>query len=323
MTLFLHRGYSMKTLDVFNVVRGMMHVNLNNRVEETVLLAGFPRGGTTWVSEIINHRNEYRYLFEPFYPRYVPSLKNLRPKDYWRPGGNPRGVDSMAIERIIKGRIRNPWVDRFNRKVMYNKILIKDIRIHLILGWLKRRFPYLKIVLLLRHPLGVAVSLQKIGWLPGVKKYCENNELVEDYLRPFVEPMLEGQTQLERYVFSWCVEHYVPLQQLARVSDVYVCFYEWFCVNVVEETEKLFVWLGKDGRDLVESRLRKPSKMSKQHSAVNTGEDMVRRWTKSLSQEEIQRSVEILRLFRLDRIYDESPFPYVQTPISPTDLAAI
>ena len=37
----------------------------------SVFLAGSGRSGTTWLSEIINHRRGYRYVFEPFNPREV------------------------------------------------------------------------------------------------------------------------------------------------------------------------------------------------------------------------------------------------------------
>ncbi|MEJ5349170.1 MAG: sulfotransferase domain-containing protein [Desulfosoma sp.] len=311
----------MKYQDLFGVLRGMIHFRCQSGLKETVLLAGFPRGGTTWLSEIINYWNDYRYMFEPFYSRYVPSLKKLSSETYLRPGDNVPWTNLVMIDRIMTGRIRNPWIDRFNRKICYENILIKDIRIHLALGWLKERFPALKVILLLRHPFAVAVSLQKIGWRPGVKKYCRHQKLVEDYLKPYVEPMLGTRSDFERYVFSWCVEHYVPLKQFAGHPDVYVCFYEWFCMNVLKEAVKLLKWLGKPSHGLIESRLRRPSKMSKKHSAVYTGEDLVRSWTRSLSQEEVGRGVEILRLFKLDCLYDANPFPHIRPDTTLADLA--
>ena len=51
----------------------------------SVLLAGTGRSGTTWVSEIINHRNEYRYVFEPFNHQKLRIAQPFGPKRYLRP----------------------------------------------------------------------------------------------------------------------------------------------------------------------------------------------------------------------------------------------
>lgn len=41
---------------------------LDHRDENSVFLAGFGRSGTTWIFDIINYKNEYRYTFELFHP---------------------------------------------------------------------------------------------------------------------------------------------------------------------------------------------------------------------------------------------------------------
>ena len=48
---------------------GIFHIDLNYSPSNTVLIAGSGRSGTTWLSEILNYNNDYRSIFEPFYPR--------------------------------------------------------------------------------------------------------------------------------------------------------------------------------------------------------------------------------------------------------------
>ena len=43
----------------------------------SVFLAGSGRSGTTWLSEIINHRRGYRYVFEPFNPSQRSALSGI------------------------------------------------------------------------------------------------------------------------------------------------------------------------------------------------------------------------------------------------------
>ena len=42
----------------------------------TVLLAGTGRSGTTWVEKVINHRNRFRVMFEPFHQKKVASISH-------------------------------------------------------------------------------------------------------------------------------------------------------------------------------------------------------------------------------------------------------
>ena len=44
---------------------GQIHFEDNHDYRNTIVLAGSGRGGTTWIAEIINYANEYRFIFEP------------------------------------------------------------------------------------------------------------------------------------------------------------------------------------------------------------------------------------------------------------------
>jgi hypothetical protein len=51
----------------------------------SVFLAGTGRSGTTWLSDVVNHRGGYRYVFEPFHPGKVEAFAHFRPRQYLRP----------------------------------------------------------------------------------------------------------------------------------------------------------------------------------------------------------------------------------------------
>lgn len=303
----------MRAYDLWGVIRGMIHYNPSGEIAETVILAGLPRGGTTWVSEVINYDNSYRYMFEPFYPRYVPSIRQRRIHAYMRPGDLGVKNFSKAVDKIVTGNIRNPWIDRFNRKVIYDKILIKDIRINLLLGWLAHHYPNLKMILLMRHPFALAFSQERVGWGAGVKAYYQDAQLVKDYLERFIPSIAQAESHFEKRVVVWCIENYVPLHQLSGKKNVYVCFYEWFCADVVAEAKKLLFWLGKNTAELSEDHLRAPSKTSKKDSAVYTGDDLICRWTKHISPSDVGRGMKILEVFGLHKIYEESPLPLLSS----------
>src|SRR5215207_6837022 len=93
----------------------------------TIFLAGTARSGTTWVSELINYRNEYRYIFEPFNDKKVSLAGPFGGRRYLRPEEeDPELLHTASF--ILSGKIRSNWTERFNRRFISERRLIKDIR---------------------------------------------------------------------------------------------------------------------------------------------------------------------------------------------------
>ncbi|CAN5579819.1 hypothetical protein BH24ACT21_BH24ACT21_01160 [soil metagenome] len=286
---------------------GSLHVDLDRDYRNTVFLAGSGRSGTTWLSEILNHRNEYRYIFEPFHPDKVGLCKNFRRKQYLRPGDRREEFLDPA-RRILSGGIRNGWTDRFNRKLVARQRLIKDIRANLLLGWINSNFPEMPLVMLLRHPCAVTVSRLKLGWRDILDETMEQRDLVEDHLSPFEKEIRCARTPFERSVFLWCIENYVPLQQLGR-DEIHLVYYENLCTDPEREIRRLYAFLGKEVEEGAYRNVGRPSYLSRRESAVVLGERPVDSWIGSVDAAHLERAVEILALFGLGHIYGEGPMP--------------
>jgi hypothetical protein len=283
----------------FSRLFGALHLDLNRDHRNSVFLAGSGRSGTTWVSEIINHRNEYRLIFEPFHPGIC---KNFRRKQYLRP--DDRSEEYLGPARkVLTGGIRSFWTDRFNRKFVARRRLIKDIRANLLLCWMRENLPGMPIVLLLRHPCAVAASRLALGWRDGLPEMMEQEELVEDYLSPIEAEIQAARNAFERHVFSWCIDNYVPLRQFAP-GEIHLAFYENFIVHPEDEIQRLFAFLGEDFDRRVYRVLRRPSPLSRRG-----GSSSVDAWRRSVSGSQLERAVEILGLFELDRLYGEGTMP--------------
>jgi hypothetical protein len=280
---------------------GTLHVDLGDH-RNSVFLAGSGRSGTTWVSEIINHRNEYRLVFEPFHPDRVPVCKDFRRKQYLRPDERREKYLEPA-RRILTGRLRNPWTDRFNRKFVARGRLIKDIRANLLLGWMSENFPGMPIVFLLRHPCAVVAARLALGWKDNLSEMMEQEELVEDFLLPVEAEIRDAQGAFERHVFSWCIENYVPLRQFGP-REVHLAFYENLVVHPEDEVRRLFAFLGEDFDGRVYRALRRPSPLSRRGESPS-----VDAWRRSVTDSQLERAVEILGLFGLDRVYGEGAMP--------------
>lgn len=281
--------------------------------EDCVLLAGSGRSGTTWVGDVLNYRNEYRTLFEPFWRKKVPLVAHFRARQYLAPGC----VDPAYVEpasRILSGRIRNEFVDSLNTKWIARKRLVKDIRVNFLLGWIHARFPDTPIVLLLRHPCAVAVSAMKLGWKPPLDDVLEQEDLVAAHLADRMETIerirAEG-SDFDRRILLWCIENAVALAQLEGAPDGRcVVHYENFCRDDPRpEIAAMFAHLRKPFDDAVFAAMRRPSKLSTADSAIVTGKNLVDGWRTQLTAAQIDRAVAILAAFGLDGIYGADSYP--------------
>lgn len=274
-----------------------------------VFLAGTARSGTTWVSDIINYGNVYRYIFEPFNAQKIPRVTPLGGRRYVRPAEDDPELREVA-EFVLSGRIRDPWTERFNRRFVSDRRLIKDVRASLFLKWLHTHFPGMPIVLVLRHPYAVALSYEKQGWPGSVEKLLSQPALLEDYLDPFAAEMAAAKDPFERALFIWCVETLVPLSQF-REEEIHVVFYEHLVEKPEIEVPRLYDYLGRSYDPGMLDSLQRPSLTARRDSAIATGESPTDRWRARIGPERLERAQEIVRLFGLDGLYSDGTQPNV------------
>ena len=282
---------------------GTLHVDPGSRDHrDSVFLAGSGRSGTTWVSEMINYRNGYRFIFEPFHPGKVRICKDFRRKQYLRPDDRREEYLGPA-ETILTGGLRNFWTDRFNKKLVARRRLIKDIRANLLLSWMRANFPGMPMILLLRHPCAVVASRLTLGWRDNLAETMEQGELVEDFLLPMEAEIRAARDGFERHVFLWCIENYVPLRQFGP-GEIHLAFYENFLTHPEDEVRRLFAFLSEGFDARVYRTLRHPSPLGRRNE-----DSSVDAWRRSVTGSQLERAVEILALFGLDRVYGERAMP--------------
>ena len=274
---------------------------------KTVILAGTGRSGTTWIEEVINGRNDYRIMFEPFHSKYVDLLSGWSYRQYLR-SDDRRDKFLIPADRILSGRIRNQWIDKDNQKFFARKRLIKDVRIHLLLHWIKHNFPEIPIILLLRHPCAVTNSKLQLKWDTHLDEFLRQDELMDDFLNPFRKDLENAENTFDKHIFMWCVENYIPLKQFNE-GEILVIFYEDFCKYPQNEIEKVTRFVGNTFTPEMLDKAAKPSAQSRKDSAINSKADLVSSWRKGISDEQIKRAVEILSLFGLQKIYNEGDLP--------------
>jgi hypothetical protein len=245
---------------------------------------------------MVGRGGEYRLIFEPFDPRRVPLVRGFRSKQYLRPEDDREEYLGPA-RAVLSGRVRGGWTDRFNRKTLARRRLIKDIRANLLLGWMHAHFPRTPLILLMRHPCAVVRSRLRLGWQDNLDETMDQPALLEDFLHPFEARIRAAKRPFERHLFLWCIDNYVPLQQLTR-NTLHVVFFENMLIDPNAELTSLFRFLTVEpGGDVY-----------RKHSKTEIGNRLTG-WRRETSAREMETTMEALSLFGLDRVYGEDPMP--------------
>jgi hypothetical protein len=290
-----------------SIIRGQIYVDKSPSIENTILLCGSGRSGTTWIAEILNNDNQFRYMFEPFHPKLVPIVSHFNSRQYLR-ASNKNKKYIFPATRILSGRIRNLWIDRYNKNMFPKKKLIKDIRINLLLRWIKTNFPGIRLIFMLRHPFAVASARIRLGWKDHLYTFFEQKDLVEDFPFEFFDERYGNVGVFEKQIIMWCIENYVPITSL-REDEIYILFYENLYSEPLRELESLFNHLNLPGSKSVLEKIKKPSTMTKKNSPIIIGKDPLLHWRGDLSREQIYRGLKIMQSFGLDKIYSDEAFP--------------
>ena len=313
-------GRAKKALkDAYLRAKSATIIDRNRETSRAVFLAGGSRSGTTWISELINYDNSYRFVFEPF---GVRQLGNFWYGSYIRPGNADPALRDLA-RFVFSGAFHDPWSDQFNKRMIAERRLVKEVRANLWVAWLRRQFPEIPIVFLLRHPIPTvwsrfkryfeakdraAVDTDPVKRTADYKSYLmDQSELVADYLEPFKDAINAAQTPWEQRLFTWCVQYYVPLRQL-RPGDAHIMFYENVCMDPEGEMRRMSEFIGRGLDESFHRKVWKPSSMTNKRQMPDP-KSLVEGWRKKVSAEEVRRAVEILHLFGLDAVYSADPMP--------------
>jgi sulfotransferase family protein len=274
-------------------------------------VAGSARSGTTWLQDLIAAQARFRIMFEPFHTQFGPGRLRSVPA-YIRPSlsSPPYLAD---VEDVLRGRVRDSWIDHCNRNLAAPRRLIKEIDSNLRLGWFRERFPYFPIVFLIRHPLAVAASRGRLGWKPSPEASFADEQLVEDHLAPFRGVLDSCRSDLERRVIQWCIENYVPLSYFQRRQDILVVFYERLVTDVDGELERI--------ADPIRIRVRRRSDVRTPSGTTYRPDgfavaDALDDWRQQLSAKEIERGLEIVSAFGLDALYGPEAMPRDVDPLN-------
>jgi hypothetical protein len=284
-------------------------------IDNAVVVAGSHRSGTTWAASAVNYDGRYRDMYEPFNGERVAQNERFTYGLYLRPD-DPAPEFAAAAEYVLEGRLRNATVDQRNTRFIATRRIIKETHANLWIAWLHRRFPSVRIVMVVRHPFAVAHSRRMQGRQTRLEPFLDQQALLDDHLAPLAEVIRHANGDFEQHVANWCVQHYIPFRQL-RSGDVHVLFYEDLCVYPNRTLEEACRFLGRPYDTSALAMLGKPSFTARKDSPIRSGAmHLVEEWLQKVSAGERAAGMALLRAFSLDRVYGDEAMPLTRDPFA-------
>jgi len=281
---------------------------------KTIFVAGTGRSGTTWLADIIASQIPCRLMFEPFHSRQVEAYQSFNYFQYMRPSDEDEELRAYC-HAVLTGNIRHRWIDRHVERVFPRYRLVKDIRANLFLSWLHDRYPEVPLLFIMRHPCAVVLSRMQLAWWTDrdIKPFLSQSKLIDDFLADKIEVIERARRVEEKHAIVWCISNLVPITQF-HSNGLNLIFYENLCTQPEQEILKVFRAIRHGYDDAALASVNRPSTTAVRASAVVTGEDKVRRWTRELSAKQTRNILSVVEDFGLDHIYGDSVTPLVTAP---------
>ena len=286
-----------------------LYVERNYDLNNTIIVAGTGRSGTTWLARILTKYLHYRIIFEPFYPSKVTEFNEFRYKMYMRPDVNNPELSSI-VKKILTGHIRNRWIDHVNRSFIPKGRIVKTIRANFFLKWIRNNFPEVPIIYILRHPCAVVHSWEKLGWgTVDWDSLFSQELLIKDHFEPYLNIFKKADTTIKQKACLWCAEQLVPLRTMSY-KDWLVITYEDLCQDAKNEIGKIFNYIdvdkkpkGLNAKGIITTTVRKDS-------AIISKKDPLEAWQRELSKNQVDQILRVVKNFSLNTIYDASVTPH-------------
>jgi hypothetical protein len=300
-----------------NILRSAANIHRPGRAPD-ILLFATPRGGSTWLMEIIASQPGMKFYDEPLSPRrnnvalsgVVPNFESIMHDT----GDSARIIGFLTELQAGRHRYMNPPPFRRHYRFLTDRIIFKIHEIEHLMVEAQRALGA-QVVYLLRHPIATSISRDQTPRLEQLLNCSYHAAVLDNSVRHAeITALARTGSFFERKVISWCFENLVALRRL-QPTWLYVS-YEELVLNPERSCDLLIDRLGlRDREAMLESfdrpaaniqlsrdetlaALRSPDARRRRHRLVS-------KWQGKVSDAERGQAAQILGLFDIDA-YDAS-----------------
>lgn len=285
-------------------------------IEDTVVISGTGRSGSTWLGEMLRGVRGYKYLNEPFMD--TP----LRRRTYLNPERVAPEPIQEYVHRALTGQIWRSWKWRFEANtsagMLYEftsrrKVVVKFTRALRMIRWMRRHFLVRGAILLVRHPCAVISSmlrhgggwhedhLQNLGDSPTAQVFGRN--LPEEVRLRFEEEVAGIEHRDEVLAHLWALDYHLALFEQERQPWVIVP-YERLLKKRTEELHRIASALDLKLTPKVLQSIDTASTSASEDVRTADVQRQLAKWKDHLSEKQVDRILSIAHLYDIDMYAD-------------------
>ena len=284
--------------------------------EDALVILAEPRGGSTWLAQVINTIPDTAVLWEP-----IAHARAFRRLSFASRQFIPRHADWPAAEnafgRVFQGRTVNHCTCKLSSPMSFlyaDKLLVKFCRANALAPWLTRVFNFRYTpVLLLRHPFAVAASqLRHPAWAAQPSQYTIQSGRYRHHQEEHACFLSTLDTKAEMLVAIWCLSNLVPLRTPLDERNWMTVHYEDLLLGPAQEIDRIFdAWdLPVPDRALHQTSI--PSVTTQYRAFRKSGVDrQLTKWRRRFAESEIAALKRVLDHFEIN-VYSTALMPHKQ-----------
>lgn len=296
-----------------------------------IILSGSPRGGTSWLAELISQATRYALIWEPL--EYTSNASYLErygfglERDCFIDPNKPNTTSNLREKKryfqdLLDGKLLS--LDLLHSKGTTNFIntvipsltpirgyVIKFIRANRLLGWMVNEFD-VKSMFILRHPCAVISSQlnfawKEVYWGSRWKEFTQNNLKEKVYYSRLMKLFDTVSYPEEILALDWIFTTLLPLRGL-NDNRILVISYEEILNDPSSSLSKVMSFFSVKDFRFNSNMVTRPSSTYKKSERDPIQSFRVDGWKNRLETDQIKRIMDICNLFELD-FYNDDPEP--------------
>ncbi len=303
-----------KDIDRF-VKRNKVNMPFNN-YSKHIFISGEPRGGTTWLMELLMQPNDC-LIWEPL---HLQNLQQYNPEFYKALGILPYIPENETwndareyFKKLFSGEL--PYGLEINRQYHIknlnacNNILFKFCRANMLLPWLTKEFPEIKPIYLIRHPLSVISSqfrhsaFNSVGTIHNLFEVrTKGNPLYTDIFEKHANKINAIKSRESMFANWWAIQNSIPLN--ARKKNWLTVSYERLYLNPIEELDRISDYIRIRSTYNIEA-IKSPSSTTKSGSGILEKKSQLANFKRHLTNSQIKEILDIIESYEITQYNDE------------------
>jgi hypothetical protein len=286
-------------------------------ITDTVIVAGAPRSGTTWIAELLREVEGYKMFNEPLFLANYPEAREAGFS--WRTHIPVRTRNPEAeayLRKVLTGRVplgpgwrfrHTSASGKFIEHVTQQRMLVKFCRAGRLLRWMLECFDVRGTLFVIRHPCAVVASqLNHGGWDSehldnGLGTDAALGEVPAGVYERYSDLFASLTTRVEVLAAIWCLDYHIPLLELEKEYPWILLPYERMVTQGAEELQRIAAALEVDVSKEMHRQLDEPS-VSVTGQVHQNSERQLSKWRRRLSEKQIDSIL---------RVVDEMGFSFL------------